>query len=435
MLHAGHRAPNERRLRSRRTSLALLALALISGCREEQKPAPSPPPPPPKLAPTYQAPIAGILERRCVHCHQGSGNEGSVPPKLTTYESASSVAKFLALVTARRKMPPWGADDTGLCGRFHDSQWLSSDEIEAFAEWSKAGAPRGTGEPVKPSAAPAPALPPDTVTVTVQSPAHAPAAGDAATRCFLIEAPITADTLLTGLELTASPVHAVRQATLHALDTPEQVSAARKLEAEDKESGYGCYGSSRVPAARVVASWSWNVPSPSMPEGSGLPLRSAQPLVLRLRYNVKGSGFSSGRPVTTQLALRTRSSARSARLQSFAAQGFRLPPRQRQTETSSELAIDAPLALLGIAPRMHTLGRTLNLERLRGEERTCLAHLGHWDVYEEQLFRYQARFDLQPGDRLRLACVYDTSSRTQDTAQGDSIDDEACAAELYLVPR
>jgi hypothetical protein len=421
--------------RSAHLSFALLALALATGCRKDEEPAPPAPPPPPKAAPSYQDPIAGILERRCVQCHQGSGSEGSVPPKLTTYESASSVAKFLALVTARRKMPPWGADDTGLCGHFQDSQWLSPEEISAFAEWSKAGAPRGTGEPVRPPPPPALVLPPDTVTVSVHSPEYPPAAGDAATRCFLIEAPFASDTALSGLQLTASPVHAVRQAVLEALDTPEQLAAARKLEAEDKDAGYACYGTSRVSDARLVASWSWGVPVQTMPEGTGVPVRAAQPLVLRLRYNVKGSGFNSGRPVATKLDLHTRSAARPARVQRFAAQGFRLPARQKQTEASSELAISESSALLGLVPRMHTLGRSLNLERLRGDERTCLAHFGHWDVYEEQLFRYQSPFDLKPGDRLRLACVYDTTSKTADTAPGDSIDDEACAAELYLVPR
>lgn len=421
-----------------RTSLALLALVLTTACRTAEKveKAPPPtPPPPPKAAATYQDPIAGILERRCVQCHQGSGIEGSVPPKLTTYESASSVAKFLTLVTARRKMPPWGADDTGLCGRFQDSQWLSADEINAFAEWSKAGAPRGAGEPSKPPPTPAPALPPDTVSVSIQSPAYPPTVGDSATRCFLIEAPLATDTSLTGLELGASPIHAVRQAVLDALDTPEQIAAARKLEAEDQEPGYACYGSSGVPDARLIASWSWGVPVQAMPEGSGLPLRAAQPLVLRLRYNVKGSGFNSGKPVTTKLDLHTRSAARHARVQRFAASGFRLPTRQKQAELTSELAISEPSALLGLVPRMHTLGRTLNLERVRGDEHTCLAHFGHWNVYEEQLFRYQSAFDLKPGDRLKLTCVYDTTSKTVETAPGDSIDDEACAAELYLVAR
>jgi hypothetical protein len=83
---------------------------------------------------------------------------------------------------------------------------------------------------------------------------------------------------------------------------------------------------------------------------------------------------------------------------------------------------------------MHTLGRTLNLERLRGSEATCLAHFGHWDVYEQQLFRYQTAFALEPGDRVRLVCVFDTTSRDQETLEGESIDDEACGAQLYLAP-
>jgi copper type II ascorbate-dependent monooxygenase-like protein len=419
---------------ARSTSFALLVLAIALGCSKEEKPAPPAPPPPAKVAATYQDPIAGILERHCVQCHAGSGTEGSVPPKLTTYESASSIAKFAALVTARRKMPPWGADDTGLCGSYQDSHWLEPQEVAAFDEWAKAGAPRGAGEPVKPPPPPKAAQPPGTLSLNVESAAYAPAVGAAATRCFLIEAPLAADTFLTGVELSASPVHAVRQAELHALDTPEQVAAARRLEAEDSEPGWACYGGSRVPAARRVGSWSWSVPAQTMPAGSGPALHAGTPLVLQVRYNVKGSGFS-GRAVTAKLQLATHTGAKAAHLLALNAQGFRLQPEQRQTEIASELTVSEPLALHGIMPRMHTLGRTLNLERLRGNERTCLAHFGHWDVYEAQLFRYRSPFELSPGDRVRLVCVYDTTSHSKETAQGESIDDEECAAELYVVPR
>jgi copper type II ascorbate-dependent monooxygenase-like protein len=417
-----------------RTFVVLLALAGLSGCRKEQPTEREAPPPGPKSAPTYQDPIAGILEQRCVGCHAGSGTEGSVPPKLTSYESASSVAKFIALVTGRRKMPPWGADDTGLCGRFQDSHWLEPDEITAFAEWAKAGAPRGAGEPAKPPAAPKPVPAPGTVSLKVSSAAYAPAVGAAATRCFIVEAPLTVDTTLTGLELAASPVHAVRQAQLHVLDTPEQVAAARALDAEEGEPGWACYGGSRVPDARLVASWSWGVPLQAMPAGSGVPLRAGRPLVVLLRYNVKGSAFS-GRPVTATLELQTSTAAKPVRFLALGAQGFALERAKRQTEVSSELVIGEALDLLGVVPRMHTLGRTLHLERLRGTETTCLAHFGHWDVYEEQLFRYRTAFELEPGDRVRVACVYDTTSRGQETRQGDSIDDEACTAHLYVLPR
>jgi hypothetical protein len=411
----------------------LLALTLVAvGCGKEQKPAP-PPPPKPTPAPTYQDPIAAILERRCVQCHAGSGTEGSVPPKLTTYESASSVATFVALVTGRRKMPPWGVDDTGLCGHFQDSHWLDPEEIMAFADWSKARAPRGVGEPVKGPPEPKPAPAPGSVSLELSSPAYAPAVGAAATRCFLVQAPLAADTRLTGLELESDPVHAIRQAAVHALDTAEQVTAADALETEDPEAGWACYGGSRVPDARLVTSWSWGSPVLALPAGTGLPLPAGRPLVLQLRYNVKGSAFG-GRSVTAKVELQTNTAAKSARLTPVSAPDFRLPRGQRQTEIASELAITEPSDLLGLIPHMHTLGRTLNLERLRGSETTCLAHFGHWDVYEEQLFRYQTAFDLKPGDRIRIVCVFDTTSRNGETSRGESIDDEACAAQLYVLP-
>jgi hypothetical protein len=47
------------------------------------------------------------------------------------------------------------------------------------------------------------------------------------------------------------------------------------------------------------------------------------------------------------------------------------------------------LTVLGIAPRMHVLGETMQLDLLRGTERTCAASFDHWDFYRQRLFVYE----------------------------------------------
>ena len=93
------------------------------------------------------------------------------------------------------------------------------------------------------------------------------------------------------------------------------------------------------------------------------------------------------------------------------------------------------LAVAGVLPRMHTLGRVLDLVRPRGEERTCVAHFGHWDPQYQQLFVRERAVELEPGDRLQLSCTYDSTSRTMWVEEGEEIEREECAAFLYLLPR
>ena len=99
------------------------------------------------------------------------------------------------------------------------------------------------------------------------------------------------------------------------------------------------------------------------------------------------------------------------------------------------MSITARLDLLGVVPQLHGLGRGLLLERQRGEGRDCLASFAHWDPSQQQLFRYRSAWELAPGDRLRLSCVFDTSSRSEAVLGGEAIDQEQCRVSLYVTER
>jgi hypothetical protein len=127
-------------------------------------------------------------------------------------------------------------------------------------------------------------------------------------------------------------------------------------------------------------------------------------------------------------------SAQEAELAPLRAERLRLPPGQRQAEASAELVVSRRLAVAGVLPRMHTLGRVLDLVRRRGEERTCVAHFGHWDPSLQQLFVRERAVELEPetGSSSR---TYDSTSRTEWVEEGEEIEREECAAFLYFMPR
>lgn len=339
----------------------LLPLLLVAACR--------------RGGPTY-AEVAPILERSCVRCH------GGLPPSLSTYEGAARAASLIRLATQRREMPPFGADATGLCGEWADAPWLSSDEIGALAAWAERGAPPG-----KPAPRAAPPPEPPAALVLDPGDAYTPSLGAGASRCVAVGA-APADLFAGGVRVVADPPAAVRQARVYARACREE----------------------------LVASWSWNTPSPSV-AAAGVRVARGEPLFLELRYNLLAVGPGAAVRARAEILAATR----EARFLRFAT-APRLPAGLRQTEVRAELTVDKPLLLHGIVPRMGTLGRVLHLAR--GSE--CLAYFGHWDLYDEQLFRRRAPVRLERGDQLTLGCAHDTSSRDEE------VTDEECVALLLV---
>jgi hypothetical protein len=162
-----------------------------------------------------------------------------------------------------------------------------------------------------------------------------------------------------------------------------------------------------------------------MPEGTGV-LLPAGVLVLQVRYDLTATGLAAAVYPRLDVAV---GQAREARLVPSRAESLLLPPRKRRTETTASWVSDRPVALLGIVPRMRALGRALEVRRARGSASDCLAHFGHWDVGQEQLYAYARPVALARGDRVTVSCTFDTSG--QETAV--TAEDEECLAHLYLV--
>src|SRR5579859_4655363 len=106
----------------------LLLLCLLVGCRAR--------------TPGYHADVAPILARHCLPCHRPGGVAPA--PHIDDYVHARSYAQPIRVAVQTRRMPPWGIDNTGLCGAWEDARWLSGDEIATIARWQEAGAPEGS---------------------------------------------------------------------------------------------------------------------------------------------------------------------------------------------------------------------------------------------------------------------------------------------------
>jgi hypothetical protein len=323
-----------------------------------------------------------------------------------------------------RMMPPWGADNSGLCNKWRGARWLSDRDVATLVAWSDGAHPRGDPQPAEAIAQPVEPFRPE-ATLEMEAP-YTPEIGRGF-RCFVADPKLGRDRLLTAIRVRSTEPRSVAQITLHALDTAEQERAAERLDADDSEPGYACYGSSRVSGARLVASWTWDSPVLRLPQGTGLRLRARRKLVLQVHYNLIATGPA---PTRTAMDLEFSGGVEEAEIVPLQAPPFELPPDRTYARIVASATFDRRARLLAVAPRMHTFAKTMQLDLDRERGSSCLANFDHWSFFRQRLFEYEAPQRLLPGDVLRLSCVYTTLGKARPIRSGEWIEDEECAAFL-----
>ncbi|HEX7668675.1 MAG TPA: hypothetical protein VF395_03785 [Polyangiaceae bacterium] len=405
------------RIRPRRSVSILVSAATLLACSR-------------KSAPTYHEDIAPILASSCVGCHRSAGV--APVPLLETYAQVREAAGKVRRAVETRMMPPWGADNTGLCRTWKGALALPAADIQMLTKWTESPMEEGDPARARPRTPDVVPFHPSGVTLD-QGVDFAPGLGPSAYRCFVVDPALPRDRLLTAIRVGSTEPRSVQQLTLYALDTAEADQAASALDAGEEGPGYTCYGSSRVPAARLVTSWTWDALVLRMPEGSGVLLRGGHQLVLQAHYDPITTGIDV--PTRTHVDLELEDSGQRTREASFLnvlPDDFALPPGRPHVEASGRLGISRPLTVLGVAPRMHSRAKTLELALIRTGKRECIANFDHWDFYQQRFFEYSTPFTLEPGDAVQVSCVYDTEGRQEPTRMGEGIDDEECLASLLV---
>jgi hypothetical protein len=378
--------------------------------------------------PTYYEDVRPLFAARCMFCHT---KQGVAPvPVLDSFESVMAAKDSIRSAVQMRAMPPWGAENTGLCGKWRDALWLEDDQLRMLEKWTEQ--PR-MGD----SARARPALPrvessfrPSGVALDTGNDFR-PGLGEAAYHCFLTAPPDERDRVATAFRFVSTEPRSVEQVTVYALDTKEAEEAATQLDERDPAPGYTCYGSPRFDGARLLTSWTWDSPVSRLPAGFGVRVPGGRKLVVQIHYNPIATGLDV--PTRTKVELELDPSARVATFLNMAPGELNLAPRQTHVEARAELVVPRASQLLGVAPRMHTLGKTMQLDRASDAGAwQCTGSFDHWNFYQQRLFLLQAPLELPAGTRLRVSCIYDTQSHPEVTHAGERIEDEECLAQLLV---
>ena len=401
-------------------------LPLLLACSETVTPAADAGPVAPD-APTWHQDVAPIIAEHCQRCHL----EGGIGPfALTEYEQAKALAGGIAASTASRRMPPFLADNSGDCNTWRDANWLSDEKIAVLDAWAAAGAPEG--EPVDAPVPPTlPTIDNPELTVTMEAPFEPNAELADEYRCFVLDPELDSDTYVTAYEVMPGDERVVHHVILYAPNDADAEAEAEALDGEDEKAGYSCYGGSRVDADMIVA-WAPGTGATSFPEGSGLQLKAGRKLIMQVHYNMVGGSF----PDQSSIKLRTADRvANPGRMSIVGVPGLEIPPGVEGHVESGEVDLrDLPVSinLWGILPHMHELGTSIGLSLERGDQSQCLIDVPRWDFNWQLGYFLEEPVRIEPGDRVKTTCTFDSRSRDEVTTFGDGTQDEMCLAIVFV---
>jgi Copper type II ascorbate-dependent monooxygenase, C-terminal domain len=375
--------------------------------------------------PSYHGEIAELLDRYCVDCHRP---DGVAPvPSLDSKDMATKWAAAIKLMAQNRAMPPSGIDGSGFCGEFVDAPTLSRSEIERLSLWADGGAPSGSPAQRR-SGTPASARFVASGVVLDQGGPFTPDLGVEGTRCFVADPGLAAERWLSAIRVGPRTARSIARVSLFALDSEETERGFIELDRSDPRPGYACFGAPHDPSVRMLARWSWGTPVRRLP--GAVQLLPGRKVLLQVHYNVIPSGL--GVPVQTRVELEFDPGAPRAEVDVLRIERLELPGRRSYVEARHRFVIRRAGWLVGVAAEMHTAGKALQLRVIRGTSSRCLASFDHWKVFTQQTFTSRQPVALVAGDELLVTCAYNTQSRAEVTVAGERIDQEDCAAYLYL---
>jgi hypothetical protein len=441
--------------------LALLAAAALAGCGglpETTSPAGGTPDAAAPL--TFWQDVAPLFSQRCVSCHQ----QGGIGPfRLDAYETAKLRAPMIAAKVKDRTMPPWLATGDGTCGQFAASRWLSDAEIQTISRWAEQGAAEGTPRTDLRLA------PPATLgeAVEVATPLFRPEPrGDTRAhaddyRCFLVDAKVTAPQFLTGYEVVPGTPAMIHHVLLMQVDGTKPGGGgktnAETIQALDEASpdkdGWPCYGlaGEGVQVDGVPVTWAPGMGVVGYPAGTGVLVTPKSRFVLQVHYNLADPALR-GRTDVTKVRLRMAAAVERPGLFDIQDEFLRtlttatpaaLAPGQARVEYTWQIDYDKYLAafgapyfdVYGIFPHMHQYGRTQRVEIMKGgAPKACAVDVKSWDFNWQLYYFYDQPLRLEPGDKVRVTCGFDTSKRTDAVLPGWGTENEMCFLGLFLVP-
>lgn len=281
-------------------------------------------------------------------------------------------------------------------------------------------------------------------------------------RCFIAEPDLRDDVYITGTQVLPGNAAIVHHAILYAA-YPEQVAAARALDAEDAQPGYECFGGSQLPprgdavsaldSSDWLAAWAPGGKASQAPPGYGTQLPQGSAVVIQMHYNLAQAQGSD----STQVQLRVTEQQRKPLRTTLLPGPVELPCEPGETGRLCDRAMalddvvsrfgggagatiaglqmlcggdpEAPRAgavqtcdrrvpeaarIFAVAGHMHLLGREISITLNPGRQsEQVLLDIDNWDFDQQAAIPLPEPVEVRAGDTLRVRCRHDAGLRSQ----------------------
>jgi hypothetical protein len=234
--------------------------------------------------------------------------------------------------------------------------------------------------------------------------------------------------------------------------TNAEIMQALDAASPDRD-GWPCYGlaGEGVEVDGVPVTWAPGMGVVHYPAGTGVPITPATKLVMQVHYNLAQPSLR-GRPDVTRIRLKLDASVARPGLFDIQDEFLRtittgkpatLAPGQKAAPYQWEIGYDEALAALkapylevhGVFPHMHGYGVTQKVEIVKGAvAATCAVDVKRWNFDWQLYYFYKQPLRIEPGDKVRVTCTYDTTKAQEPVLPGWGTQNEMCFMGLYLVP-
>ncbi len=396
---------------------------------------------------TYTRDVARIVQAKCAICHRPND---IAPFSLLTYDDAVTYSADMLRVINEGLMPPW--KPVAPHGTFRDSYQLTDEERQTLLSWL--GGPKDKGDD-----ADLPPVPDEQGEWVLGQPdqvlemptAYQPPRGRDMYRCFVLPATLEEDQWVSAIDILPGN----RRSVHHAIVYLDESGEAEKLDGQDGQPGYTCYGGPGVSLFNrnigslsdllgfnyTLGGWAPGSRPHQLPDGVAMRLRKQARVVLQIHYytalnedadQTRIGLYFAKKPVSQALyffpMIQTRLEIPANAPDHEVRWSFIIPP-----------FLDAKV--VQVFPHMHLLGRRITAEvQPLFQQPQPLIRIDDWDFNWQGSYFFEKPVDLPSLSTIRMSCRYDNSANNPRNPSnppkvvrwGEGTEDEMCVAFLGI---
>jgi len=401
---------------------------------------------------TYYDDVLPILNDHCVSCHTDGGLG---PFVVDDYEEAKAWAMSISAAASSRTMPPWGVDNSGSCNEFVDARWLEDEEIAVLEAWVQDGMLEGDATIETPEPPTPPVLSGDGI-VDVVTPLYSPVPDEPGSiedyQCFLIDMNQGSDRYLVGFDVIPGNDRTVHH-VLGFKVNPGVFNNEKTMQDLDAASpdqlGWDCTGAAgeNVFVEGVPVTWAPGTGATLFPEGTGIPMRDDDMLVMQVHYNLANDDAEDETTIRLSFADEVERPAVQVLWDPFLYASVLGSPEYLEhgkesvryewsdtIATMTNITDAESVEVYGLLPHMHKRGRKMTIDFETDAGTTCGARVDRWDFNWQQGYFLEEPLTVGLDQKMHVSCDWNTMQDTAPIAGGFGTKDEMCLVGLYVVP-